>query len=67
MKLTTNDIFSIINSLKHSFCRLIIGKQSNYYISELIKKSIKKQKLTILSEISAQIKAFYLYQLTYVE
>ena len=56
MKLTTNDIFSIINSLKHSFCRLIIGKQSNYYISELIKKSIKKQKLTILSEISAQIK-----------
>ena len=33
-----------------------MGKQTNYYISDLIKQSTKKQKLLILSEIYEDIK-----------
>ena len=54
--LGTNGIFSLITSLKNNFTRLIMGKQTNYYISDLIKKSTKKQKLLILSEIYDDIK-----------
>lgn len=54
-ELNANDITGIIKNLKNNFSNLIIGKHSNYFISDLIKKSTKRQKMTILGEIYSEI------------
>ena len=53
--LTTKDTYTLLNNLKGTFASLIVGKHSNYYISDLIRKCTKKQKLSILREIYSQI------------
>lgn len=54
-ELKAKDITGIIKNLKYNFISLIVGKHSNYFISDLIKKSTKRQKITILREIYSEI------------
>ena len=50
-----NEINLLISNLKGHFFHLMMGKNSNYFISNLIINAAKKQKLYILSEIYNQI------------
>ena len=52
---TLNEIDSILQKLKGHFFQLMTGKNSNYFISNIIINATKKQKLIILSEIYPQI------------
>ena len=52
---TLNEIDSILQKLKGRFFQLMTGKNSNYFISNIIINATKKQKLIILSEIYPQI------------
>ena len=53
--LSAKDINMIISNLKGHFSSLIIGKHSNYFMTDLIKKATKKQKIVILREVYSQI------------
>ena len=48
-------ISKIVNNLKGSYLSLIFGKNSNYFISVLIQKATKMQKIEILEEIEEDI------------
>ena len=52
---TLNEIDSILQKLQGHFFQLMTGKNSNYFISNIIINATKKQKLIILSEIYPQI------------
>ena len=48
-------ISKIVNNVKGSYLSLIFGKNSNYFISVLIQKATKMQKIEILEEIEEDI------------
>ena len=50
-----NNIAQLINNLKGHFSTLFFGKNSNYFISDLILKATKNQKMLILKEIQFHI------------
>ena len=53
--LSAKDLNMVISNLKGHFANLIIGKHSNYFMTDLIKKATKKQKILILREVYSQI------------
>ena len=50
-----NNIAQVITNLKGHFSSLFFGKNSNYFISDLILKATKQQKILILKEIQYHI------------
>ena len=48
-------ISKIVTNLKGHFCSLIYGKRTNYFMSALIRKSTKQDKIEILKEITKDI------------
>lgn len=53
--LNAKDLNLVLTNLKGHYANLIIGKHSNYFMTDLIKKATKKQKIVLLRKVYSQI------------